>query len=65
MAAPRLNGPFKYRSSVDTDIRRLFKRIQREREAQDAETASPAAAAPAAAPSAVVPMVAPGWKAAR
>lgn len=30
MAAPRLNGPFKYRSSVETDIRRTFQRVRRQ-----------------------------------
>lgn len=46
MAAPRLNGPFKYRSSVDTDIRRTFARIRREQ----AEAVKAAAPAPAAEP---------------
>ena len=47
MAAPRLNGPFKYRSSVNTDIRRTFERVRRE-QAAAAKLAQPAAPAPEA-----------------
>ena len=54
MGAPRLNGPFRYRNSVDTDIRRTFARVRREQaEAQKAA----AAAAPASEPA--HPMLAP------
>lgn len=56
MAAPRLNGPFKYRSSVNTDIRRTFERVRRE-QAAAAKLAQPAAPAPA--PEAPHPMLAP------
>lgn len=56
MAAPRLNGPFRYRSSVDTDIRRTFARVRREQaEAQKAA----AATAPAPASEPAHPMLAP------
>lgn len=50
MAAPRLNGPFKYRSSVETDIRRTFQRVRRqlaEAAAATVELPTPAPALPA------------------
>jgi hypothetical protein len=47
MAAPRLNGPFKYRSSVETDIRRTFQRVRRQLAEAAAATVEPPAPAPA------------------
>ena len=44
MSAPRLNGPFKYRCSFDTDIRRTFARVRREQQAAGGAAAKAAAA---------------------
>lgn len=56
MAAPRLNGPFKYRSSVDTDIRRTFARIRREQAAAAEAARPPAPAAPDAQHHTIAPL---------
>lgn len=64
MPAPRLNGPFKYRSSVDTDIRRTFARVRREQKVAAAPKHAAAAAADAPPPT-LVAIAMPGRKGVR